>query len=317
VEEKNNDNDGIYMALADADEEIPEQVEDECEMWTTNEISMESDVWAENIYESLSDTTVDNIFDDVLTDFDDLGNSIDVESVGVDDESDEVMEEVESESLSEKLVIDDGEEAKTYMFAAITLAGTNSTVETELYDSGASCHMSPYRHKFINFISIKKKLLTAADGGHFKAVGKGDMHISMPNSRTMIMILLKDVLCALKMGATLVSIGKIDAAGYALLFYKNQLRIFSVMKGRKMLAQILIKGGLYHIEHRKGVDVAAAVIPEVVSIEKLHRLMCHIASEAAKALVEKGLVEDFKLNGSSKMLGVCAKVSPSRTPVQV
>jgi hypothetical protein len=87
---------------------------------------------------------VDNIFDDVLTDFDDLGDPINVESVGVDDETDEVMEEVESESLSKKLAIDNGEEAKTYMFTAITLAGTDLTVKMELYDSGASRHMSPY-----------------------------------------------------------------------------------------------------------------------------------------------------------------------------
>jgi hypothetical protein len=78
------------------------------------------------------------------------------------------------------------------------------------------------------------------------------------------------------------------------------------MKGRKMLVQILMKGGLYCVEHEKGVDVAAAVIPEVVSIEKLHRLMGHIAPKAAKALVEKGLVEGFKLDGSSKMPWVCS-----------
>jgi Zinc knuckle len=158
VEEKNNDDDGIWMALVDADEEILERVEDECEMWTTNEIFTESDVWAEDIYESLPDTTVDDIFDDVLTDFDDLGDSIDVESIEVDDETDDVMEEVKSESLSKKLAIDNGEEAKTYMFAAITLAGTDSTVKTELYlyDSGVSRHMLPYRHKFINFILSEK-----------------------------------------------------------------------------------------------------------------------------------------------------------------
>jgi hypothetical protein len=78
------------------------------------------------------------------------------------------------------------------------------------------------------------------------------------------------------------------------------------MKGRKMLAQIPMKGGLYRVEHVKGVDVSAAVISEVVFIEKLHRLMGHIAPEAAKALVEKGLVEGFKLDGSSKMPGVCS-----------
>jgi len=35
--------------------------------------------------------------------------------------------------------------------------------ETELYDSGASRHMSPYRHKFINFVKIQPKIINAAE----------------------------------------------------------------------------------------------------------------------------------------------------------
>ena len=52
------------------------------------------------------------------------------------------------------------------------------------------------------------------------------MCITMPNGRTMTQILLKDVLYVPKMGVTLVSIGKIDTAGYAVLFHKSQLWIF-------------------------------------------------------------------------------------------
>ena len=77
------------------------------------------------------------------------------------------------------------------------------------------------------------------------------------------------------------------------------------MKEKKMLAQIPMKNSLYHVEHERDVDVAAVVVPEVVSIEKLHRIMGHIAPEAAKALVEKGLVEGFKLDWSSKMPATC------------
>jgi hypothetical protein len=223
VEEKDSDDDGVWMATVDVEEDSEEQVESKCEMWTTDEISIERDVWAEDTYQYSADTTVD----DSLTDFDDLIDDF-IDSVDVEDgefgfETDEVVKEISSGSLDEELAIDDGEEAKTYTFAAITLAATNSTVETELYDSGASRHMSPYRHRFINFIPIQKKLLTAADGGHFEAVGKGDMHISIPNGRSTTTILLKDVLHAPKMGVTLVSIGKIDAAGYAALFHKSQL----------------------------------------------------------------------------------------------
>ena len=132
------------------------------------------------------------------------------------------------------------------------------------------------------------------------------MHIMVPNDKTTTQILLKDILYALKMGGTLVSIGKIDTAGYVVLFHKSQLQIFSVTKGRKMLVQILMKNGLYCVEHGKAADVAALVVPEVVSIEKLHHLMGHIAPEAVKALVTKGLVKGFKLDKSSKMPSVCS-----------
>jgi hypothetical protein len=95
------------------------------------------------------------------------------------------------------------------------------------------------------------------------------MHIFMPVSKLMMKILLKNVLYAPKMGVTLVSIGKIDVASYAVLFHKSQLQIFSSMKERKFPVQILMVNGLYHVKHQADVDLAAAVDPEVVTIEKL------------------------------------------------
>ena len=73
-----------------------------------------------------------------------------------------------------------------------------------------------------------------------------------------------------------------------------------------MLAQIPMKSGLYYVKHENHAGVAAAMVPEVVSIERLHRLMGHITPEAAKALVDKGLVEGFKLDETSKMPSICS-----------
>jgi hypothetical protein len=73
-----------------------------------------------------------------------------------------------------------------------------------------------------------------------------------------------------------------------------------------MLAQIPLKGGLYHVEHKRDVDVVAVVTPEIVSIEKLHWLMGHIAPEAMRALVDNGLVKGFRLDGASKMPSICS-----------
>ena len=106
--------------------------------------------------------------------------------------------------------------------------------------------MSPYRHKFINYFPIKKRVLTTVDGGTFDAVGKGDMHIMLPNGKSTMRILLKDVLYAPKMGLTLISIGKVDLAGFASLFHKGNLTIFSGGKKKKKLASVPLKNGLYH-----------------------------------------------------------------------
>ena len=92
--------------------------------------------------------------------------------------------------------------------------------------------MSPYKHKFINYFLIEKRVLTAADRGTFDAVGKGDMHVNLPNGKSTTKILLKDILYAPKMGLTLVSIGKIDVAGFTLLFHKGNLYFPVERKGR-------------------------------------------------------------------------------------
>ena len=63
------------------------------------------------------------------------------------------------------------------------------------------------------------------------------MHVVLPNGKSTTKILLKEVLYALKMGLTLISIGKIDVAGFASLFHKSLLRIFFCGKTRKMSGQ--------------------------------------------------------------------------------
>ena len=159
--------------------------------------------------------------------------------------------------------------------------------------------MSPYRHKFINYFSIQKRVLSAANGVTFNAIGKGDMHVLLPNGKSTTKILLKDVLYAPKMGLTLISIGKIDVASFAPLFHKGNLTIFSCGRKRKKLAMIPLKNELYRLEHEA--EVAVIVKEELITIEKLHRLMGHISLEVVKALVQKGVVEGFKLDKTSKI----------------
>ena len=77
---------------------------------------------------------------------------------------------------------------------------TKGGVESDLYDSGASRHMSPFRHRFLTFEDIEPRPIAAADKRVFQATGKGEIRIEVPNGNTTSSVLLKDVLYAPTMG---------------------------------------------------------------------------------------------------------------------
>ena len=126
------------------------------------------------------------------------------------------------------LMIDEDEDGLTTFDAAmlVNVEGCVEGVQTELYDSGTSQHMSPYWDHLKNYAPIAPKSIIAADKCHFQAIGKGDLRIKILNNHSMTTILLKDVLRCLDMGLTLISIGKITAAGYKVIFRGLTCRIY-------------------------------------------------------------------------------------------
>src|SRR6267142_1251595 len=79
----------------------------------------------------------------------------------------------------------------------------------KLYNSGALCHMSPFSERFTNYHSIPPHTITTTDKQVFYAVGTGDLRIKVPNGKSSTPITLKDVLHALDMGITIVSVSQI------------------------------------------------------------------------------------------------------------
>ncbi|THG93576.1 hypothetical protein EW026_g7695 [Hermanssonia centrifuga] len=187
--------------------------------------------------------------------------------------------------------------------------------ETELYDSGAIRHMSPYRHHFIDFETITPKPIGAADNGTFKAIGKGNMYVDVPNSDKMSRVLLRDVLYAPNMGVTLVSVSRITATDCQVHFDNKCCCIYSLSKS--VIGNIPVVDGLYHVHHPKTFDYAGQV-KDAFTIDELHRLMGHISHDAARDLVRKGLVLGVMIEDSpsSGVCAACEAAKMTRKPIQ-
>ena len=210
---------------------------------------------------------------------------------GLDSFSDEEMDE---------LVVDEEEDGCTTVDAAmlVNVGGSVDGVQTELYDSGASRHMSPCQEHFENYVPIVPKSITTADKCYFQAIGKGDLCIKLPNGHMTTTILLKDVLHCPDMGLTLVSIGKITAAGYKVLFRGSTCKIFDSKD--KIIGQVNVKNGLYCVDHDKMVNVGiAGEACEVLTLEELHRRMGHITPETAKKMVSSGAARGIEIDFST------------------
>jgi hypothetical protein len=155
---------------------------------------------------------------------------------------------------------------------------TPSGLVTELYDSGASRHMSPFRDYFINYTAIPPRAITAADKRVFYAIGTGDLKFEVPNGESSTSVTLRDVLhTAPDMGITIVSVNCISKARYTVTFKNNTCQIRN--KSGKIIGNISAsQNGLYKVER----VYAAATPDERVDLATLHRRLAHIAPDTIR-----------------------------------
>ena len=148
---------------------------------------------------------------------------------------------------------------------------------------GGSKPMTPFREQLINYTPIASRPITAADKQVFYAIGKGDMCIRIPNGTTTIIILLKDVLYAPAMGVNIISVSRITATGFAVLFRANFCRIFDT-KNKHISHIHVTSNGLYCVNHSEAVLSAGMKVK--LTMKELHPRMGHITPDAMRKLVE-------------------------------
>jgi transposase InsO family protein len=184
-------------------------------------------------------------------------------------------------------------------------------VETELYDSGASRHMSPFRHRFKNYRSIPPHAITAANKRTFYAIGTGDLQVEVPNGSSTTPVLLRDTLHAPDMALTIISIGRITSAGSTVTFENAACKIKN--KAGKVIGNIpASKSGLFKVEHSY---LAVDPTPVVqINIHELHRRLGHISANAIRSLIHNHAIKGIQLidDGSPIICDSCEYAKMTR-----
>ena len=156
-----------------------------------------------------------------------------------------------------------------------------SAVQCELFDSGASRHMSLTCESFTNYKKIAPRLITATNNKIFHAVGMGDLQIDIPNGASSTKVMLRDTLHAPDLGLTVVSIGHIVQAGYTVEFTDGCCNIKKKSDGHIIGSVPAGLNGLFKVDH----VLSATVLDEPMDILMLHRKLGHISVNAICGLI--------------------------------
>ena len=143
----------------------------------------------------------------------------------------------------------------------VTTAVSNkpSDICTELYDSGTTHHISPYRELFENYTSTPPKSLNTTNNGKFVAVGKEDMVIEV--------------------GYTLVSIGQLDECGYSTAFGNGQCTISN--ESGDIIGQVpRSQKAVYKVVH-DGPELTCTA-EDMVTWTELHHRLGHVLQGVVK-----------------------------------
>ena len=176
---------------------------------------------------------------------------------------------------------------KEWAGAVITPVDEDSRICVELYDSGATRHISPFKSDFVSYTPLEPPIyLNAANQQCFPAIGCGTLIVQVPNGGTHeSKLTLHGTLHAPAVGCTLVSLAALDEEGYHAHIGAGHLDLTSP-QGECIGRLPRTQGHLYKVVH--ALDSANAIEP--ISIMELHRRLGHIAVKSARKLVKSSAI---------------------------
>lgn len=118
------------------------------------------------------------------------------------------------------------------------------------------------------------------------------------------------------MAFTLISISRLDKAGYKVVFHKGMCTVMNP-KGHQ-IATIPHSDGLYRVAATKGKSEASYAVTASgkMTISEAHKKLGHVSSRAIMHAVEKGYITGIDLERGSKpeFCEACVKAKAARQP---
>ena len=219
----------------------------------------------------------------------------------------DVSEEIGGEVIEEAFGDVSGE--------AFVVAETVQTLaKTELYDSGCTNHISPYKSDFNDFQTIETRHFRAANKQTFSTIGKGELVVDIPNDNGSTQLRLQEVLYSPEVSYTLISIGRLNEDGFSIMFGGGKCIIHDENKD---LIGVIPKTAarVYKVEHEE----MASGAEERLSLGSFHQCMGHISPDIARKLVKDKMVTGIRLEytpfGRPFFCASCIYVKATRKPV--
>ncbi|PSR75503.1 hypothetical protein PHLCEN_2v9099 [Hermanssonia centrifuga] len=165
---------------------------------------------------------------------------------------------------------------------------------TEIWNSGATAHISPYRWMFDSF-EEHTETIYIADNSTIQVVGHGTMVICVPYKNGWRKIHLLNVLYSPSFRCTLVSISRFVSKGFNILIDAEGLHLHAL--DNTYLASIPCRNGLYRIDHTAP-DSAITPMAFLIKRNKVPLYDAHIRNgHVSYEYIKKALDSDHKYLG--------------------
>ena len=175
----------------------------------------------------------------------------------------------------------------------ITTASTamDKAIKANLYNSGASRHISPFQGQFVTYRPISNHPITAANNCTFNTTKTRDIAVDVPHGPMSRRIILKDALYASKVRLTIISISCLLESGYEAHFKEE--RCF-IMRGGSIIGSVPVsKNGLFKTRHVY--TLMAQDSTELIDLHTLHQRLGHLAPKSICVLMNAHSVTGLRL----------------------